>query len=65
MMKLSVPMERSRKIRLIKKKRLWKWLPDKEIMAFWRNIVEDVDEVRKCAEMNNNVIFKPPPPFQT
>jgi len=51
MLKLSVPMDRSRKISLVKKKRLWKRLPDEEVVAFWRKVVEDADEVRECAEM--------------
>ena len=38
-----------------------KWLPDEEVMAFWRKVVEDADEVRECAEMNDSVIFKKKP----
>ena len=58
MLKLSVPMERSRKIMLIQKKQRWKRLPNEEVMAFWRKVVEDADELRKCWEVNDNVIFK-------
>jgi len=46
-------MDRSRKIRLVLKKRFWKQLPDEEIMAFWKKVVEVADEVRECAEMKN------------
>ena len=51
MLKVSAPMDRSRKITLFKKKRLWKRLPDEEVMAFWKIFVEVAGKVRECAGM--------------